>query len=388
MPSLSAALEELTPLHVSSQPCLPRSSGAANASCSLSCIAPGCKWCSNLLRGLEEPTQTQQSRCESCECRACWFCRAQAHKRRWVRGAGQQQRVAAPTAVGSLTHCGSNALVVVVRGQSLRNGTRLSMTSSTAPTSFRGQLTALASLRQRVLQPAVTAGWDPVEAVVDIDAPPIARMWVEAEVERALQPHLVGMRVQPLLSNQMRTLLANLEFALHTARVPPAQWRALLLVRIDLAWKRDVPLPSPAQVSHELVVPWRVDTNLGSNGAWLNDVLVLVPACRVSELWTALVRRVTTPREEGRSLHFFCWASACGLRFLETCSYAANTAAERNPLYSIIGRPEASFTPNCARRHFNRTVPLQPDLRLGVLERCAAAACAPSAVGLATHTEA
>ena len=43
----------------------------------------------------------------------------------------------------------------------------------------------------------------------------------------------------------MRTVLANLEFALNTARVRPAAWRALLLVRVDVEWKRMVALRCP-----------------------------------------------------------------------------------------------------------------------------------------------
>ena len=139
----------------------------------------------------------------------------------------------------------------------------------------------------------------------------------------------------------MRTVLANLEFALNTAACARRRG-ALLLVRVDVEWKRMVALPLPAELGYELVSPWRVDIDISgrvrtAGTPWLNDVLLLVPACRLGEFWSALVRRVSTLSEPGRSLHFLCYETACGVRFLEACA-SANTEAERNSLYAIVNR--------------------------------------------------
>ena len=336
---------------------------SVNESCLLSCTVPGCKWCTNEVMGLEELTAQQQARCGDCECRGCYMCR------RMLSDSSHRH------AVGAFGCSASTPLVILIRGQAFRYGLRSSRNSSDTPDIRVRQVAALSSLRKYVINPAVHNGWS-VELVIDVDAPPTASSLVKDRCTSILWPYVSAVRVKALLATQMQTLLANLEFALHSTRASPAHWRALLLVRIDLRWKREVVLPPPGQVTYQMISPWRVDTNLTTGGAWLNDVFLFVPACRVSELWTALARRVALPTETGRSLHFLCFHTACGVRFLEPCQFAANSYAERNPLYAMIGRPEAKWMPpwpQCIpRRRFDQTAPLWGANRLAarVRERC------------------
>ena len=215
-------------------------SAAANGtkyeSCALSCLAPGCKWCVSRLDGIDNPTALQQSRCNDCECRGCWMCRS-----RRVRDHSRVGQCAAP-----------NTLMLLVHGQAFRQGSRLSTATTDSPAAVDAQLRALRSLHQMVLEPAVRVGWA-VEVLIDVSAPAAAASSLEVEARRLLGGWLNTVRVQPLLANQMRTVLANLEFALNTARVRPAAWRALLLVRVDVEWKRMVALPLPAELGQASV---------------------------------------------------------------------------------------------------------------------------------------
>lgn len=125
--------------------------------------------------------------------------------------------------------------------------------------------------------------------------PPVLAARLDSEVRRRLHSaaHPVSeVRVQRLRINAMTTLVANLEFAFQSSRRAPSEWRALLLVRADLLWKRRVTLPSPHELTHEIVVPWRADVkNLSSAEPWLNDVLFFLPSCRVFEFWRYFVHR-------------------------------------------------------------------------------------------------
>ncbi len=305
--------------------------------------------------------------CSDCRCRACFAC--QEHRLGY----------AASAATPASAH-----LVLLLHGTAYRKGGHHTKESGDDNETIHLQEEALNSLWVHVLTPAERAGWG-VEVIADVDTPAHMVSMLKAELHHRLHEHLTAVRVQPLLANALTTHAANLEYARHMAQTPPADWRALVLVRIDLLWKRAVELPPPSAVTHEIIVPWRVDLkNLSRVDAepWINDVLFFIPACRLREVWSFFVRRAGEVRGPWTPLHWICLnrGFACGLRYLTPCATTASTATERNSLYRIVGRPEAAYAPDCRRRRHALQSPLRPEHDERVTRECSASA-APQAEG-------
>lgn len=292
-------------------------------------------------------------------------------------------------------------MVVLVRGAAFRTErgrNNRSAAPASDPQTIAAHVESLGSLRRHILEPAAEDGWA-VEVIIDVHThTERLRALLEGGLRDSIASpgiSLGAMRFQPLLGSQMKTLLANLEFVLHASRSSPSQWRALLITRIDLRWKKRVRLPLPSQWGSEIIAPWRLDRRNATATApdtapAINDVLIAIPACRIAEFWRRLVRHVATPNAptSETTLHWICSHPdfapdfACGVRFLEPCVDATpDTSRKRNSLYAIIGRHEAatlrafssSAATNASCEFPNEATPLRPELRSRVEARCACA---------------
>ena len=307
-----------------------------NESCAASCTDPGCKWCINN-QTFFDGTPHMRHRCNTCQCRSCWVC--QGYSTRRLITSAKRHGVT------------SRALVVLFRGIAFRVGghganERVSQNDTKR---IEAQLNALRSSQKHVIEPAAQRGWIPVEVLVDVDVPPVLRSGFEGAIHHLVGPRLTAMRLNTRLHTQAETILANIEFALHSSRTPVAAWHSLLLIRVDLTLKKEVVLPPPSSLlSGEMVVPFRVNQfsrtsdNLtgNGNGSWasapmlINDLLVLLPLTRISEAWTRALIKTHVPGQmkEHEPLESVCAEvekEYCNVRFLEACAYDANTQTER-----------------------------------------------------------
>ena len=310
----------------------------------------------------------------------------------------------------------SRTLLVILRGHVRALGVthQFSKATDASEAALQAHRAALGSLRSKVLEPAERSGWQ-LEVVAHLVAPAEAAVAVEAVGRAALGSRLGAHALTRLQPSQSRTTVAAITFALDAAKAPPHTWGAILLVRSDLIWKAAISLPSPWMArddggsAHGLGSPasagsddtrgsdmgvlWRVDEAGGGGGCqgaladvpWVNDVLIHLPAHRLTELWTFLTWN-RERHQSGRNLGLHLLAHSPGfgreagigvdgtsrehrdapgaadfgrmhglsggLRFLYPCSYNANPEKERNPIYTIVGRTESAPSPDCTQAGF------------------------------------
>ena len=216
------------------------------------------------------------------------------------------------------------------------------------------QLKALASLVPHVLHAARMVGWRHVVLGADVIVP--ARY--SSEFREALQNlssladiPIAGVRTAPThpkASSQMASWVRTLQWISSTLDV---DWTALLLLRADLLLKARMPLPAPPlPVAPEggmiLFAPFRISGAFGAttpgNHARVADTFLLVPR-EASALLTACLREKSSRGQYAPNLHGL--GDVCPsaeIRMMLTSQHDSDSSKQWNPLYRMIGRPEAA----------------------------------------------
>ena len=229
----------------------------------------------------------------------------------------------------------ASSLALVLRGQGFRTGGHRSRTYTTQ---LEEQLRAVTSVHDHVVVPAGRNGWS-LSLALHVFAPP---RHVDALLahfaELQMSPAAIRNHTAPDEPSQLASWATSLQWA---GRKTPAQWSAMLILRLDLAFKQPLPLPAPCGIGHTILAPFQQSFAFGSHNnegqPRIADVLLFVPRVRHAELLAALKRVKSTKAV----LHDLCnWVDDVGFMF--SPGHDANSEKEWNPLYRITGRPEAA----------------------------------------------
>lgn len=147
-------------------------------------------------------------------------------------------------------------LLFVLHGEAYRVGGQYSRDEMDNPST---QLDALDTVWPRVIQPAMDQGWNPlllVDAVVATSQP--ARYTDLCRVGAVFGSMRIASDVEH--ATQVQSLRALLDRVRERTRDVP--WQAMLLLRIDMHFKRTLPLPAPRPAPlGPLRVPWAMSGN-------------------------------------------------------------------------------------------------------------------------------
>ena len=193
-------------------------------------------------------------------------------------------------------------------------------------------------MHDHVVVPAERNGWS-LSLALHVFAPP---RHVDALLahfaELQMSPAAIRNHTAPDEPSQLASWATSLQWA---GRKTPAQWSAMLILRLDLALKQPLPLPAPCGIGHTILAAFQQSFAFGSHNnegqPRIADVLLFVPRVRHAELLAALKRVKNTKAV----LHDLCnWVDDVGFMF--SPGHDANSEKEWNPLYRITGRPEAA----------------------------------------------
>lgn len=193
-------------------------------------------------------------------------------------------------------------------------------------------------MHDHVVVPAERNGWS-LSLALHLFAPP---RHVDALLahfaELQMSPAAIRNHTAPDEPSQLASWATSLQWA---GRKTPAQWSAMLILRLDLALKQPLPLPAPCGIGHTILAAFQQSFAFGSHNnegqPRIADVLLFVPRVRHAELLAALKRVKNTKAV----LHDLCnWVDDVGFMF--SPGHDANSEKEWNPLYRITGRPEAA----------------------------------------------
>ena len=236
----------------------------------------------------------------------------------------------------------SELLLLLLRGDTFRLGARGEQGASGAAP----QIEVLRAIATNVMRPAVRMGWwvFPL-ADVSVAEHRIALFRNMTRDELLMDPR--ALRVHSRNGTQTLTVLEALRW---TARVAggllrQAAWRSLLVLRADVVLKQRLRLPEPAFGTRSILVPFQVwdqpFTKL-SHVPRVADNMIYVPRCRFAELIRAL-----SSHGGQRNLHDLCDWLRGPVSYWVASRHDADSSRERNPLFRMVGRPEA--TTSCLR---------------------------------------
>ena len=151
----------------------------------------------------------------------------------------------------------SMGLLLLLRGEAYRNGnqhSRMSTSSSAATTRV------IHSFRSKLLDPATAQGWK-CATLADIYVPEPHRNHFRQTAQSSLG--LVAFRSRPINSTQLKSVVSTLRWAIEPTQAELivqtiGDWRALLLIRVDLELKSVLELPLPVWPGCDLIVPFQV----------------------------------------------------------------------------------------------------------------------------------
>ena len=286
----------------------------------------------------------------------------------------------------------SNRLVILLRGEAFR--TYCAHTEVTQckgfESAFNGtslQETCLRSLRTMVVEYARSVGWN-VRILAHVfvrEDPPPKHLFTQLMAGAGLTTLEKFIRVEPPLRSQIETKLRAFQWAqqeLAAAHRP----NAYLLLRPDIEFKQLLRLPKPSAMGDSIVQPFQEgDHHDGScknassgNRPLVSDVFTLVPASRAQEYeqflaalsrnissfrrvkdeWVAPPERAIrdvkppgrpsprTPRPADLirppdAEHSMCDHLSNVRFFVDRTCHNSNTIVQQNPLFRLVGRPEA-----------------------------------------------
>ncbi|KAL1522624.1 hypothetical protein AB1Y20_017606 [Prymnesium parvum] len=296
------------------------------------------------------------------------------HLGAFTRQAAVQPGVMPPDAsVGPAGNC-SELLLVLLRGDAFRLGESGEHGESGAAP----QLEVLQSIASHVLEPAVRMGWW-VFPLADVTVPARHIALFRNMTRRTLLLDERAVRLRPRNATQALTLLDALHWSVAAAKslLRRHAWRALLVLRADLALKQQLQLPEPTFPTQSILVPFQVSdipfTKL-NHIPRVADNMLLVPHCRIGELVRALAAHAAR-----QNLHDLCDWVRCPVSYWLASRHDANSALEQNPLFRMVGRSEA--LPGCRHRPCGAARPRgmacrwPPETKAHPPESCAAMRC-------------
>lgn len=250
-------------------------------------------------------------------------------------------------------------LAVLLHGGSFRIGGQHSLTATSAT---EEQKRALSSVRTHVLTPASYRGWHIemyIDTMVNMNGTDL-NTTILREVLCSVAIKSTPVRIASELEEDTQTLSLAAEthrIVKHLARID-----ALLFLRIDMEFKMDLQLPRPAR-NGPIRVPWitRPGVEDGCRSGCLEDgegtpiakygriadTLFFVPFESIEEWQTML-----TDRADCIDLHLlkYFFYNVATLEPLQDSylqgGYDADSQKAWNPLYRLIGRPEAERVPD------------------------------------------
>ncbi len=246
-------------------------------------------------------------------------------------------------------------LIILLRGLAFRSGGRAPQFRSGALSTggtIGTQLWALRSLKQNAIESATSAGWT-VTLAMDVVVPShrvqewraaCSQARVFEKVARVLE------RISPAYRHdfQSSSILDGVEWLAGQAPDEFAMRGALLLMRVDLVLRQPLPLPRPPDSDSRPIVPFAyVESNKdGGCTKQYADTIIYVPTQGYEPF-----KRLLTSRKSN-SLHALAAAFNNDVRlFAPDANAEADASVHWNPLYSMIGRPEAktiALQPNCS----------------------------------------
>ena len=254
----------------------------------------------------------------------------------------------------------SNGLVILLRGMTFRAGGNEGqkqwsgsetngVSASQAP-----QGTALTSFAQHVLAPSARARWN-VSLFVDAVVPSVhVKAW--NKMLGVILGHAVsGSRVATTYrtAKQGDSVRDSLSWI---AALAPDVWDArgaLLLARVDLVFKTDLPLPAAPDPDTRLIMPFAHLEFSREEGRCIlghSDTVIWVP--RAADAAVARFLACVGCHNSLHSIAMFTGKEALGKRsdkagsgvrtFFPEANADADSSASLNPLYYIIGRPQST----------------------------------------------
>ena len=248
----------------------------------------------------------------------------------------------------------SASLALLFRGDAFRAGLHFHRTGALAAANPEPQLLAMASHIQHVVRPATQLGWR-LATLFDVVIPPR----FEAKFDQASRPlnilakRIVYVRKAP---NQMTSVVNSLEWALPLLEERASSYKAMLMLRIDIEFKIDLPLPPPDGVSATSplgVAFFHPQQDLHLRGParavdrvslQMCDLLMLIPRGRDAWLRDKLAEHIKKKGPYQSSLHQLpqMFGRQFTVKSLISGSFDSNPELEQNPLYKIANRPERS----------------------------------------------
>jgi len=256
-------------------------------------------------------------------------------------------------AAAANTSC-SGRLLLVLRGEAFRLGGHRTRNHTE---DVAEQLGGLDTVYDHVAAPAAAQGWQ-VSLALDVFAPEhlvsVMITHLKKDPER-LRPEALRWHLTPTRPSQLASWADTLTWATSEAR--STDWAAMLIVRVDLAFKQPLPLPRPCAMGRTILAPFQQSFLFGSHNSYgvprIADTLLLVPRARNEELARALAR--ASAADSKAVLHDVCnWVGDVG--FMVSPGHDADSQKEWNPLYRMLGRP--AFTPTTAGEFRNPDVAL------------------------------
>ena len=245
-------------------------------------------------------------------------------------------------------------MLVVLRGEVFRQVDRRTAGPARARVTAQDpseQLAALKSVERYVLAPARLAGWSPAVAA-DLVVAPQHREGLIMNMSHTFG-QLVALRLKEGLATptQLTGWLHTLQWV-RSATFDVFNWMVLLILRADLAFKMALPLP-PSEVlvgSRTVFAPFQISERFGArthyNHTRISDVMLLVAHRAASSLQMALETWARTDRRHFGGLHDLADHYAEGsVGVLIASRHDSNSMLEWNPLYRLVGRPEAARVP-------------------------------------------
>ena len=249
---------------------------------------------------------------------------------------------------------GAYQLGILLRGMSFRSAGRTAFQSRSYDQQFSNsteeQLMAIQSIEQHVLVPAAKIGWN-VSIWIDVVVPsPHSKSFRRAIMERRGFDHkIVGYRTSTAYraEQQGASLRESLDWCTTQTLAVWKAWSVLLVLRVDLVLRVNLPMPTPPELDKRLMVPFsllELKQETGKCVKSYSDTILWVPR----PAYQALHDFVNSCCHV--SLHSLAGSGTSVRTFMPGANADSDSSAAWNPLYYMIGRPISMTTmafPTC-----------------------------------------
>ena len=256
----------------------------------------------------------------------------------------------------------AGCLMVVLRGHAFRLGGQFTVRTTNSTGMIRSQLRVLSNIRANVLEPAMhIAKWSIPSILVDaVYAKSLAATWRDMCTQAfsgfrvAVRP-LAGKGRPGSRLSQAASMSSTWQWALVTAAQWESCWDAVLVLRVDVAFKMPLPLPAPWSPPASFVhlphpaPPCGGLTATPNGHRRVGDTFFYVPRDLYGRLQYAFAVKDELDIKSIALHDLSDWLPLERLRFWMRDEYQSNTAIAPNPLFFQTGRDGAtSKSQTCA----------------------------------------